>query len=82
MSLNLYEFSACVPSAVRRIFFIRIISMCMYSAPSGIVMNDYDSEPLPLTTQKWLRKSMRKKKKKIHESFANYYSRCFLNKCV
>lgn len=56
--------------------------MNMYSVPSGIVMNNYDSEPLPLTTQKWLRKSMRKKKKKIHESFANYYSRCFLNKCV
>ena len=47
----------------------------MYSAPSSIVMNNYDSEPLPLTTQKWLRKSMRKKKR-VAESFANYYRRC------
>jgi hypothetical protein len=49
----------------------------MYSAPSGIVMNNYDAEPLPLTTQKWLRKHVRtrRKSKKISESFANYFRR-------
>jgi hypothetical protein len=47
----------------------------MYSAPSGIVMNDYDHEPMSLIAQKWLGKNRRKKKKRVSESFANYYHR-------
>ena len=47
----------------------------MYSAPSGIVMNDYDHEPMPLIAQKWLGKKARKKKKRVSESFANYFRR-------
>jgi len=49
----------------------------MYSAPSGIVMNDYDQEPLPLTTQKWLKKAYKKKSKfagkKVAENFESYF---------
>ncbi len=47
----------------------------MYSAPSGIVMNSYDHEPMSLIAQKWLGKKVRKKKKRVSESFANYYRR-------
>lgn len=48
----------------------------MYSAPSGIVMNNYDREPMSLIAQKWLGKKVRKKKKKrVSESFASYYRR-------
>ena len=47
----------------------------MFSAPSGIVMNVYDAPPLPPTTHKWLRQGKRKKKKRVSESFANYYHR-------
>jgi hypothetical protein len=47
----------------------------MYSAPSGIVMNNYDREPQSLIAQKWLGKNRRKKKKRVSESFANYFRR-------
>jgi len=47
----------------------------MYSAPSGIVMNSYDHEPMSLIAQKWLGKKVRKKKKRVSESFASYYRR-------
>ena len=46
----------------------------MYSAPSGIVMNNYDQEPMSLIAQKWLGKKVRKKKR-VSESFANYFRR-------
>ena len=66
-----------MPSAGRRIFFNQRISNSMYSAPSGIVMNDYDKEPLPLTTQKWLKKTSKKKSKfagkRVSENFESYY---------
>jgi hypothetical protein len=47
----------------------------MYSVPSGIVMNNYDREPMSLIAQKWLGKNRRKKKKRVSESFANYFNR-------
>lgn len=49
----------------------------MYAASSAIVMNDYDKEPLPLTTQKWLKKASKKKRevagKRVSENFESYY---------
>lgn len=38
-------------------------------------MNDYDREPMSLIAQKWLGKKVRKKKKRVSESFASYYRR-------
>ena len=48
--------------------------MCMYSAPSGLMMNNSDAEPLPPTTHKWLRRSKHKKKRPL-ASFAAYFRR-------
>ena len=49
----------------------------MYAASSAIVMNDYDKEPLPITTQKWLKKTSKNKSKfagkKVAENFESYY---------
>lgn len=66
-----------MPTATRRIFFSQVINRYMYAASSAIVMNDYDKEPLPLTTQKWLKKTSKKKRevagKRVSENFESFY---------